>query len=100
MNEKLQKRLDELGYNLTDKNDGIRFFSKITSVGAPSDNDGNRVYVFVEVMADGRCAIATDAFTRFGHVVIEYKELDSEFFARNLKTLERQIVYAWRELAD
>ena len=100
MNEKLQKKLDELGYNLTDENDGIRFFSKITSVGAPSDNEGNRVYVFVEVKPDGTCSIATDAFSRFGHVVIDYKELDGEFFARNLKTLERQVVYAWRELAD
>lgn len=100
MNEKLEKKLAELGYNLTDTDNGNWFFSKITSVGAPSDNDGNRVYVFVEVNADGKCAIATDAFTRFGHVTIDYKELDSEFFARNLKTLERQVVYAWRELAD
>ena len=100
MIEKLEKKLAELGYNLTDTDNGNWFFSKITSVGAPSDNDGNRVHVFVEVNADGKCAIATDAFTRFGHVVIEYKDLDSEFFARNLKTLERQVVYAWRELAD
>ena len=77
MIEKLEKKLAELGYNLTDTNNGDSFYSKITSVGAPSDNDGNRVYVFVEVMADGRCAIATDAFTRFGHVVIEYKELEA-----------------------
>ena len=75
-------------------------FGGAAVVSLGTDNDGNRVYVFVEVMADGRCAIATDAFTRFGHVVIEYKDMDSEFFARNLKTLERQVVYAWRELAD
>ena len=100
MIEKLEKKLAELGYNLTDTNNGDSFYSKITSVGAPADNSGNRVYVFVEVSAEGRCAIATDAFTRFGHVVVEYKDMEPEFFARNLKSLERQVVYAWRELAD
>lgn len=100
MIEKLEKKLVEMGYNLTDTDNGSWFFSKTTSVGAPSDNDGNRVFVFVEVKDDGKCSIATDAFNRFGHIVIEYKDLDSDFFARNLKTLERQIVYAWRELAD
>ena len=101
MNEKLKAKLELLGYNVTDTDsDGTAHYSRETTVGAPADTGGNRVWVFVEVSANQQCSISVDAFNKFGHITIEYKALEIEFFTRNLKTLERQVVYAWREVAD
>ena len=101
MTPELQKKIEELGYTLIDTDDiGTVHYSKQTSVGAPSDKEGDKIFVFLSVQENGRCGIAIDAFNPHGHIVIQYDDLDSDYFRRSLKSLERAVVYAWREVAD
>ena len=83
-----------------DEEDGTVHYSRQTVVGAPPDSDGDRVFVFIAVRANGLIDVTLTSPNRHGWVNIEYTDLQPDFVFRNLKTIERQVVYAWRELAD
>ena len=89
------------GFKLLDADEqGERHFSRHTIVGAPPDADGDKVYVHATVAASGLCGMAVVSPTPHGWANIEYTDVDPIFFHRNLKTMERQVIGAWRELAD
>lgn len=100
--QSVHDKILKLGFTVIDtlgEKEGVHY-SRQTVVGAPPDADGDRIYVFVSVRPDGLIDVALTSPNRHGWVNIEYTDLQPEFVFRNLKTIERQIVYAWRELAD
>lgn len=97
----LIEKIESLGFTLVDTDEvGTLHYSRKTIVGAPVDSDGDKVFVFVSVSKVGECSMSIEAFNRNGRVTIDYTDIEVEFFFRNLKSIERQVVYAWRELAD
>lgn len=94
-------KLISTGFTEVDTDEkGTRHFSRQTIVGAPPDADGDKVFIFASIGADGLCAMVTTSPTPHGWANVEYTDVDPIFFHRNMKTMERQVIGAWRELAD
>lgn len=100
--ENLKTKLKADGYVETHGDETSAHFSRTTRVGAPPNQaTGSRVDVFVELDYVGNTvSIAVEAHNGDAWCTSEIKGMTPEYAAKHFKTVERRVVYGWRELTD
>lgn len=100
--EDLKTKLVADGYTETHGDANGAHYSRTTKVGAPPNQaTGLRVDVFVELDYDSNTvSMAVEAHNGDAWCTSEIKGMSSEYAAKHFKTVERRIVYGWRELTD
>lgn len=102
MIEKLKARLLDDGYVITDQTPTEIHLSRPTKVGAPINKaTGLKIDVFVEInLLEEKVDYIVEAHNGDSWCEASLKGLGIEYAIRHMKTLEKRVVYAWRELTD
>lgn len=98
----VKQKLEQEGYVLTMESEGQLSYARVTRVGVPPNKGtGQKPEVYVCVDTNTQTVDMTiEAHNGDNWCTASISNCSFAYFAQHLRTLERRVGYAWRELSD